>query len=302
MKKIVLVLLFAVCATIALSAARNIAVMTFDVAGNAVTEEEAEGITELFISELASTGKSTVVDRANFDKIIKEINFQNSDWSDKEKTAKLGKAINASIIVRGKITKLGSRIYLSVTFIDIVTAEIISSGREEFFRLDDIFSQLGYLAKDLLAGLLYTKGPGGGTIFHIDGNTYYEAVFFPHETGNIKDIDELGNSYRNGKYKGWRFPTEKEFKLIFENLFIDARGKIKNKELSGFYYHGTGYRWKDFIGSVIFGPPSIEGWWGKGTRFFEEPNQYGDNEVKMKTQNDIVYKAKLCLVREFTVK
>ena len=107
MRKMTLILavLMSVMATSAIFAQSNIAVSTFDIAGGAVSTEEAEAITELFIAEFVSTGKVTVVDRANFDKIIKEMKFQASDWSNKEKTVALGNAINATMVARGKIIK-----------------------------------------------------------------------------------------------------------------------------------------------------------------------------------------------------
>ena len=102
LKKLLILILMFVMATSAIFAQNNIAVSTFDIAGGAVSTEEAEAITELFIAELVSTGKVTVVDRANFDKIIKEMKFQASDWSNKEKTVALGNAINATNTQIGK--------------------------------------------------------------------------------------------------------------------------------------------------------------------------------------------------------
>lgn len=47
-------------------AEKTVAVVTFDVAaGNAVSYDEAETITELYIAELVATGKVAVTDRAN---------------------------------------------------------------------------------------------------------------------------------------------------------------------------------------------------------------------------------------------
>lgn len=119
MKKIILLMVFTLIASVGLvfAQSRSMAITPFEIVGNTVTEAEAEGITELYISELVSNGQINIVDRANFDKILKEMNFQNSDWSNSEKTAKLGQATNAQFISRGKIIKLGSKMYLSSTVI-----------------------------------------------------------------------------------------------------------------------------------------------------------------------------------------
>lgn len=80
MKKIFFALLALAAFTAAYAQEQKIiAVATFDIMGNAVTQDEADAITELFITELVSTGKVSVVDRANFDKIVKEMKFQASD-------------------------------------------------------------------------------------------------------------------------------------------------------------------------------------------------------------------------------
>ena len=79
MKKIFSILFLTCAVSLLLSARKNIAVMPFEVVGNVLTKDEAESITELYISELVSTGKISIVDRANFDKILKEMEFLDSD-------------------------------------------------------------------------------------------------------------------------------------------------------------------------------------------------------------------------------
>ena len=178
MKKLTTIL-FALVAAAALSFAQNapkkMAVATFDIANNAVTKEDAEAVTELYISELVNTGKVTVVDRANFDKLLKEMKFQASDWSDKEKTTKLGQAANAEVIARGQILKLGSKFYLSATAVDVKTAVILSSSRKPFDIIDEIFDLLAPLAQEVVKGVskkvmkyeIGDTGPGGGIVFYV---------------------------------------------------------------------------------------------------------------------------------------
>ena len=56
----------------------------------------------MYRAELVSTGKVYVVDRDNFNKLLKEMNFQAGDWADSEKNIRLGAASGASVISRGK--------------------------------------------------------------------------------------------------------------------------------------------------------------------------------------------------------
>ena len=228
LKKLLILILMFVMATSAIFAQNNIAVSTFDIAGGAVSTEEAEAITELFIAELVSTGKVTVVDRANFDKIIKEMKFQASDWSNKEKTVALGNAVNATMVVRGQIIKLGSRMYLTSTIIDVKTASVLSSAREQFNSLDDIFGLLTNFAKKAVEGLYFKVGdigPGGGIVFYVEGTRAYEV------TANLgaykwEEAKKVAKDYRGGGYDDWYLPTKSELNLVFQNL--KKTGKIQD--------------------------------------------------------------------------
>ena len=204
----------------------NVAVSTFDIAGGAVSTEEAEAITELFIAELVSTGKVTVVDRANFDKIIKEMKFQASDWSNKEKTAALGNAINATMVARGQILKLGSRMYLTSTIIDLKTAVVLSSAKEQFGSVDNIFDLLPTYTKELAKSInsngaktyeIGDVGPGGGIVFYVEGTRAYE-VTANLGSFNWKTAQKVAKDYRGGGYDDWYLPTISELNLIYQNL------------------------------------------------------------------------------------
>ncbi|MBP3367350.1 MAG: hypothetical protein J6K96_10250 [Treponema sp.] len=182
MKKKLIIMLMSVfmlvCSSIFAQEQKVVEVATFDITGNAVTQEEADAITELFITELVATGKVSVVDRANFDKIVKEMKFQASDWSDCAKTTALGNAANAQLISRGQIIRLGSKLYLSSSIIDAKNAKVLSSAREQFNSLDDVFGLLENFAKNTVAGLslkIGDIGPGGGLVFYIEGNKSYEV-------------------------------------------------------------------------------------------------------------------------------
>lgn len=201
-------------------AQKSIAVSTFDITGGAVSSEEAEAITELFISELVATGKVNIVDRANFDKVIEEMKFQSSDWSNSEKTAALGNAVNANMVVRGQIIKLGSKMYLSSTIIDVKTANVLSSAREQFNSLDDIFGLLTNFATKTVEGLslkIGDIGPGGGIVFYIEGKKAYEVSEILGEA-NWETAKKLCKDFRGGGYDDWYLPTKDELNLVYRNL------------------------------------------------------------------------------------
>ena len=219
MKKLILVLLM-MFITSAIYAQKSIAVSTFDIMGGAVTKDEAEAITELFISELVSTGKVNVVDRANFDKLIEEMKFQNSDFSNSEKTVALGNAVNANLVIRGKIMKVVSSMYLSSTVIDLNTANVLSSAREQFNSIDDIFGLLTKYAKKTVEGLslkIGDIGPGSGIVFYIEGKKAYEVSEILGDA-DWETAKSMAKNFRGGGYDDWYLPTKDELNLVYENL------------------------------------------------------------------------------------
>lgn len=218
MKKLILFFIFVISATFTF-AERTIAVATFDITGKAVSKEEAESITELYITELVETGKLKIVDRTNFDKILHEMNFQDSDWSDAKKTVELGKVTNVSLIARGKIIKLGTKMYLSATVIDVKTANILSSAKQEFTSLDDIFSILSSFTNDIASGLIPktgSTGPGGGTIYLVEGGFAYEVSPI---LGDFTwySADSACKNYNAGNLSDWYLPSKYEVEQIYRN-------------------------------------------------------------------------------------
>jgi TolB-like protein len=127
----------------------TVAVATFDTIGG-VTKDEAQVITELFMAELVSKGTVNVVDRVNFDKIIAEMKFQTSDWSNNQKTAALGKALNAQYVIRGQVMKMSDRIYWTATMLDINTAQVLYSSREQLSNLGEAFDKLPTFCDQML--------------------------------------------------------------------------------------------------------------------------------------------------------
>ena len=226
MKKILCALSIVIAAAAVFAKPKLMAIATFDINNNAVSEAEAEGITELYIAELASTGKVSIVDRNNFNKLLKEMNFQAGDWADSEKTIRLGTASGASVISRGQIIKLGNKMYLSATVIDVKTAKVISSAKTQFDSLDNIFNILPGFVRDISEGLtlkIGDTGPGGGVICNIEGNRGLECSELLGNA-NWDDAKKMCTEYRGGGYEDWYLPSEAELKFIYNNLV--ETGKI----------------------------------------------------------------------------
>lgn len=185
MRKIISIFILC-CLSVALfsqqSAKPKVVIVPFDAKG--VPQDEVDVVTELFISEYAATGKATVPDRNSFDKLAKEQSFQASSWSDSEKIAKLGKAINANQAVVGQIMKFREEIIVTIKVIDINTTEILSSKTERLKDISQLFDKIPGICKELAEKSNYvqykigSEGEGGGIVFYVsqEGFVVYDGM------------------------------------------------------------------------------------------------------------------------------
>ena len=176
-------------------------VVPFDSSG--VPQEEVDVVYRMFLSEFVRTGKCTVVDRSSFDKIRAQQNFQLSDWSNNDKVAKLGKALNANVVVTGQIMKFRNEFMFITQILDVNTTEIISSADKQVNDVAVLFDSFSEMCKTLTKNLtsqkntagrygIGDKGPSGGWVFYyseegfpVGGKIYHYLECAPTSLGDI---------------------------------------------------------------------------------------------------------------------
>jgi len=158
MKKIIFIFLFVFLNIYTFAQIPRIAVSTFNATGG-ISSDEAQIVTELFIAELVSTGRVSVVDRSSFDLILAEMKFQESDWVSRDRTAQLGQAIGAEAIIRGQLMKMGDNIYWTATMVDVNTAQILSSARDQIGNINQIFNRLPDFCQQIISNLPQPPAP-----------------------------------------------------------------------------------------------------------------------------------------------
>ena len=72
--------------------------------------------------------KFKVVDRANLDKIKKELDFQLSGEVDMDSIQQLGAKLGASLVIHGKLSSIGKKYRLVAQVLDVTTASIIDTS------------------------------------------------------------------------------------------------------------------------------------------------------------------------------
>jgi TolB-like protein len=216
----------------------TVAVATFDRAGG-VTADEAQVVTELFIAELVSTGGVNVVDRTNFDKIIAEMKFQVSDWSNSQKTAQLGRALNAGYIIRGQLMKMGNAYYWTATMMNINTAQALYSAREQVNDMGEIFNKLPVFVKQIADNIPMPNYFVGRWRSASGGNEMI-IEFFPNGTLTVYQYQIKVYDYN--------------YNLTGNGLYSYDSGRIK---LTINLNHSIEFNYKDWMDGTVktrFGP------------------------------------------------
>jgi formylglycine-generating enzyme required for sulfatase activity len=127
--------------------------------GQAVSADNARVVTSLIRSRIGASGAVTLVTREDFDKIFAEHQFQMSDWSDPNKTARLGAAAGADYILAGEIDEMDGVYFVTARMIDLNTAEQIASSDIEFERLNQARTAMEEFTDRFLRALGYKSGP-----------------------------------------------------------------------------------------------------------------------------------------------
>jgi TolB-like protein len=93
-------------------------------------KEAVDFITGELEHQLVESGKFKIVDRKSLDDVRSEQDFQLSGNVSDESAISIGNMLGANIVITGDISGAGTSRRLYVKALDVITGEIVSSGRE----------------------------------------------------------------------------------------------------------------------------------------------------------------------------
>ena len=149
-----------------------VAVAPFD-AISGISSTDANMITRVFFIRLGNTNKVSLVDRNVVDRVLREHSFQAGDWSNQQKTAELGKALNSAWIVRGELEKFDSNILVTVQFYDIQTFRFMGGADLLLTNAADAMNKMD----PLVDKLVQTIASSGAQPRQQAGNTGASAYY-----------------------------------------------------------------------------------------------------------------------------
>ncbi len=111
-----------------------------------------KGISRLVATELRKSGRITLIEREQLNKVLKEQELSLSDFSDSENQVRVGKLLSAKYIIVGEIIDMASVVLVSLRMVNVETGEVVWNG-----ELEDKLSTYDYIgayfAKSILSSL-----------------------------------------------------------------------------------------------------------------------------------------------------
>jgi len=114
---------------------------------------DVETITEMLSGFITGTLKLNVIDRMVLNATMTARRWRMSDWEDIDKTAEMGRVLNASYIVRGSVSLLGENLFVTARLLDIASAETVNSITMQLDDISDAYVKMNSLAQLLTYSL-----------------------------------------------------------------------------------------------------------------------------------------------------
>jgi len=198
-----------------------------------ISATDANMITRVFTIRLGNTQKVSFVDRSIVERVLQEHKFQAGDWSNQQKTAELGKALNTDWIVRGELEKFGNNILVTVQFYDIQTFRFMGGADLLLANAEEAMQKMDPLVNKLIETIaaVPVKHPLFGLWGSSDGLTLEFKNDGTFICGNLKrsTSDTVRNSQPS--YGPPWVTTEAEFLLTGDGTYTYTDGFLSLKYL-----------------------------------------------------------------------
>lgn len=235
--------------------AQKCAVLEFRGA-QSVSVSDIDGISEMFMTYFRPAGY-TMVERAQIDKVISEQGFQRSNLTDAQ-AVKVGRILNVSKVVVGKVSRLGGQYQVDVRVVDVVSGHDVALEGSTFSG--DYRTNVRNLATKLAEKIAITSG---NTVPHTELDTskvkllYGYLKIFPNDLGIFQEIPySVINMINQKKIHGdstWRLPTKEEMALMRSNNIL-GNGKywtIDGDEQGSIRLVTDGRSWSDVRNALL---------------------------------------------------
>ena len=167
--------------------------------------DDTETLTELLVNFINDTQRLNVIDRGALNAMMTAQRWQMDDWADEEKTAEMGRVLNAQFIVRGTVSTLGTNLIVSARILDINTAQVMGSASVQLANMNEAYGKMGAFARDLTRNMVTAASPDPQRQKTVREQRQREPAEkkAPRET----DIDREDKWFYSLFYLGYQFRT-----------------------------------------------------------------------------------------------
>ena len=135
-----------------LPAADKPVLAVLDLTVDQVSVNEKKTLIALLTSELFRTEEFQVIDVAQRDSLLKEIEFSQSDCTDESCQVEIGKLLAAEYVVVGRVGKIGKKYVVALKLLETSSARTVRAADGTYDEIEKVLDDLGPLARRL-AGL-----------------------------------------------------------------------------------------------------------------------------------------------------
>ncbi|MEW6558226.1 MAG: CsgG/HfaB family protein, partial [Elusimicrobiota bacterium] len=111
--------------------AKGINLAVADFTAKNVAASDSSIVSDFLRTELVKLGGFNVVEKANMDKILAEVAFQQTGCTTSECAVQIGKLLNVQQMVVGSLSKLMETYFITVYLVNVETGKILTSYNEE---------------------------------------------------------------------------------------------------------------------------------------------------------------------------
>jgi hypothetical protein len=126
---------------------RIVTVLDFEIAN--IPKQESVVLIDLLSSALFDTRCFRVLNRAQRETILQEIEFSATDCVDEACQLEVGRMLASDYIVVGSLAQVGSRYIFNTRLIDVETGETTATSHEVFSSLDQLIDGIEGIARKL---------------------------------------------------------------------------------------------------------------------------------------------------------
>jgi len=229
MEKMIKIVLISILASslLPLGAQQKPVLTVLDFKKEGVSDQEMRSIISLLSSAIFRTGKYEVIDVAQRETLLKEIEFSATGCSDEACQIKVGRMLSAEFIVVGSLGKVGTKWILTAKMLETESAKTRSTADGSYKTLDELTDDIAGLVAQLsgtpakavvtakqpspmnwnpvlgIAGLAAgVAALGAGGYFLWDMFSYYTGTVTPAETayqamqsGTLTEFDSVYQAY-----------------------------------------------------------------------------------------------------------